>query len=39
MAYLPNVDRLTNALNVIEWEHHMVHKGIGELPLVLLWLM
>ena len=26
MSYLPNVDRLTNALNVIEWEHHMVHK-------------
>lgn len=27
MAYLPNEDRLTEALNIIEWEHHMVHKG------------
>jgi len=38
MAYLPNEDRLTKALNIIEWEHHMVHKGLDRsfLPLVLL---
>lgn len=27
MAYLPNVDRLTDGLNILEWEHHMVHIG------------
>jgi len=26
MAYLPNEDRLTKALNHIDWEHHMVHR-------------
>jgi len=27
MGYLPNEDRLTKALNIIEWEHHEVHAG------------